>query len=115
MLTAEERVMVLHKRMEERRRKREQLKTGVMGMISGGIAVCLLILVFGKITAHCGGTAGTYSGATMLFDDVGGYALVGVVSFAVAVIVTSVCMRRQQKQKGHPTPDNDNQPEEKRL
>ncbi|MBR5347728.1 MAG: hypothetical protein IK125_00650 [Lachnospiraceae bacterium] len=113
MLTAEERVRVLHERMDERRRRRERRKTVIMGIAISGIAACLLMLIIGGGTAHFGGTAGMYSGATMLFDGVGGYVLVGVVSFFAAVVITVACIRWKKKQENDPNSDNNTQGEDK--
>ena len=114
-MNVEEKVSSLHKRMENMRCLREKRKTGVIGAFTIGLAACLMILIFGEGAAHLGGTAGIYSGATMLFEGVGGYVLVAVISFAAAVIITVACVRWQRKQndKANSSIDKNIQSEEK--
>ena len=38
-------------------------------------------------------------GTMLLYDGAGGYVLVGVVSFTVAVIVTALCMKYRNREK----------------
>ncbi len=76
-----------------------------VGFIAG-----LLVLVFTAfvvaIYEYSGfGMVGTeYSnyGAFMLPNEAGGYILVGVISFAVAVIVTLICLRYRGRNKSSP-------------
>ena len=98
MKTAEERVASLHERMRARERKQERRKTAVIGSVCACLTVCLLLLIIGGSTAHSSGTSGIYSGS-MLLQNAGGYVLVGVISFAVAVVVTVICIRHQRNQK----------------
>jgi len=97
--TAEERIAALHGRMRARRRTRERIKTALTGAAGIISATCLLIVFLLEGKAIPDSSAGMYSGAMMLFGDAGGYVLVAVVSFALAVIITVVCFRRQGKQK----------------
>ena len=99
MKTAEERVSSLHRRMDTMRRKQEHRKTGVIGTLNIGLTACLLFLLFGEGTAHFGGAAGMYSGASLLFEGAGGYVLVAVIAFTAAVITTVLCIRWQNKNK----------------
>lgn len=52
-----------------------------------------------KIPSQPGGTAGIYSGATMLFANAGGYVLVAIGAFMVGVIITVVLRNKRNKQK----------------
>ena len=110
-MTAEERVASLHERMRVRKRKLERRKTAVIGFVCACFTVCLLLLVIGGGTAHSSGTSGIYSGS-MLLQNAGGYVLVGVISFAVAVIITVICIRHQRKQKDRSNMDEEVKREE---
>ena len=70
-------------------------------MISGICTLGLLIFIAGYISfmdgdLHIIGEAG-FSGNSMLADDVGGYVLVGVIAFVVAVVFTLVCFKIKEK------------------
>ena len=94
-MTDQERVAALHLRMAALRQRRERRKTGALGVGCAGLTVCLAALIFGG--SHTGGTAGAYTGATMLFEDAGGYVLAAVLAFMLGVIVTVVCIRYKSK------------------
>ena len=97
MLTADERVASLHARMASRRRRRERRKTQVLSASCAGLTLCLLFLIFGEGAAHRGGAAGVYSGATMLFENAGGYVVTALAAFAVGTLVTVLCLRSQKR------------------
>ena len=96
MSTADERVAALHLRMAALTEKRERQKTAALGAGCAGLALCLCLLIFGEGSVH-GGTAGTYTGATMLFENAGGHVLVAILAFMAGVIVTALCVRCKGK------------------
>ena len=98
-MTTEERVRSLHRRMEDLRRRREKRKTAAIGAAGVILAACLLILIFGEGAAYGGSSVNSYSGAMMLFENVGGYVLVGVISFVAAVLITVMSIRWKKKQE----------------
>lgn len=95
----EERIRSLHARMDHLNRVREKRKTGAIGSACIVIAACLILLLFGSGMPYTGGTAGMYSGASMLFGNAGGYVLVAIVAFTSAVIITVLCIRHQREPK----------------
>ena len=99
-MTAEKRVDALHVRMRSLRLRQERRKTAVMGALSGGLALCLGLLVFGQGMNHEAGTAGLYRGATMLFENAGGCVLAAIVAFMAGVIVTALCIRKRKGPSG---------------
>ena len=116
MLTAEEKVAALHKRMEALRRRREKRKTQALGISCAGLTFCLLFLVFGEGAAHRGGAAGMYSGATMLFENAGGYVLTALAAFAVGTLVTVLCIRYRragEDRTGKPEDESKNEGEKR--
>lgn len=74
--------------------------------ILGGLsAMCLLLCVslagtFGAFTGLGHPSAPGMYGSMLLHEDVGGYVLVGVLSFTAAVVITVLCMRSREKAKG---------------
>ena len=95
MRTPEERVLAVHARMDALRRARERRKTGILGMGGALLALCLLLVIGAARALHPGGTAGLYSGATMLFENAGSYVLVAVLAFMAGVVITAVLLRRR--------------------
>ena len=96
-MTTEERVRSLHAKMDALRLTRERRKTGFVGAVGVLLAICLILLIFIVGGIHPGGTANLYSGATMLFADVGGYVLVAIIAFTAAVIITVLCIRLKER------------------
>ena len=111
-MTTDERVTSLHNRMKALHEKRERRKTGAIGLAGAALAVFLFILIFGKGTAHFDSPAGMYSGSALLFEDVGGYVLVAIVSFALAVVITIACIHWRKKQKSQMNQEKDEPKEE---
>ena len=91
------RVAFVKQRVRKNTRRRQ--RRGVGGLS----AVCLLLLAALMESADAliapGQTAawGAF-GAMLLRQDTGGYVLVGVVSFAAAVVVTALCFRLRSKE-----------------
>ena len=90
-------VALVKQRVRKNTRRRQ--RRGVGGLS----AVCLLLLAALMESADAliapGQTAawGAF-GAMLLRQDAGGYVLVGVVSFAAAVVVTALCFRLRSKE-----------------
>lgn len=110
-MTSEDRITSLHARMRARSRARERRKTSAIGAAAAVLSVCLCLLVSGGDMDHNGGTAGTYSGSTMLFEDIGGYVLVAVISFVAAVVITVFCIRWKSRPKEEMTVDENTREE----
>lgn len=91
------RVALVKQRVRKNTRRRQ--RRGVGGLS----AVCLLLLAALMESADAliapGQTAawGAF-GAMLLRQDAGGYVLVGIVSFAAAVVVTALCFRLRSKE-----------------
>ena len=96
MRTAEERVQALHDRMRARFRKRERRRTTALGLSCAALTACLLLVMTDQ-GSHGGATAGLYSGATMLFEDAGGYVLTALAAFMIGVIITVIVRNRRRK------------------
>ena len=111
MMAAEDRVAALHTRMDIRRHTKARRKTCAVGAAGVALTVCLLLLISGVGTTHRVGSAGIYSGSTMLLEGAGAYVLVAVAAFMAAVILTVSCIRWQKKNQTIRT-ENDNHKEE---
>ena len=97
MRTPEERIRALHARMEELNRARERRKTGFLG--AGGVllALCLILMISASGMHHLGGTATMYGGATLLYENAGGYVLVAVLAFMAGAIITAMLLKKHYK------------------
>ena len=98
MYDTAKRVEIVKKRVRENTRRRQ--RRGVCGLS----AVCMLL--FAALMQAAGLAVGQGQtaaqgvfGAMLLREDAGGYVLVGVVSFAAAVVLTAVCMRLHRRDK----------------
>ena len=98
-MTDGERLDALHTKMADRRRKKERRMTFAAG---AGCAVSAAGLGFLIIdgTAHTSGTAGTYSGAAMLFDGSGIYVLIAVIAFSLGAALTVLLIRSRAGSRG---------------
>ena len=100
-----------------RKNTRRRQKRGI-GRLS---AVCMLL--FAALMQAAGTVVGPGQpeawgvfGAMLLREDAGGYVLVGVVSFAAAVVITALCFRlriRENQKKGGEDNPNRHEQEEK--
>ncbi len=97
MRTQAERVNSLHGRMEARKRLRERRTTGALRAAAAALAACLLLMIHTGSAVHPGGTAGPYSGATMLFEHAGAYVLVALAAFMAGTALTVAIIRRRRR------------------
>jgi len=92
-----ERIIFLHERMGVLMQRQEQREVRTLGAASAILAVCLFLVVFNAGVSLLGGAAGMYSGATMLFEGVGGYVLAAVIAFMAGVVVTVTIIRKRDR------------------
>ena len=86
------RVALVKRRVRETARRRQ--RRGICGLS----AACMLLFAAlmqtaGMVIGQRQTAAWGVFGAMLLREDAGGYVLVGVVSFAAAVVVTALCIR----------------------
>lgn len=97
MRTVDERIAAVRSRSRRLRRKRSNL------MLSAPLCLVALLLVgfaggyamYGEATNIEPGT-GLFGASSLLGPSAGGYVLVAVVSFAVAVLITAIVMLRKR-------------------
>lgn len=97
MKTYEQRIMLMHLRAEKIQKKKDAIWMAVSGISS----VLILVFLIGFVSLtdgslHAVGEAG-FSGNSMLADSAGGYVLVGVIAFIVAVVFTLACLKMKDK------------------
>ncbi|WP_242822980.1 hypothetical protein [Syntrophobotulus glycolicus] len=86
-----QRVNVLHRKREKRL---SEALSALCLMLTGS-----LVGAIGALGGRGQGSVTGLYGATMLFEDAGGYVLVGVIAFAAAVAITVLCIHYREKRK----------------
>ncbi len=79
-------------------------RTSETRLINALSALCIILSLslVGVIGAMTGGSWAAVSGlygTMLLYEDAGGYVLVGIITFAVAVIITTLCLRYRENLK----------------
>lgn len=103
MYDTEKRVELVKKRVLEKYRRKEL--RGICRLS----ALCMALSAFLVGTVHTAAgqtqiTAQGMYGSILLHEDAGGYVLVGVISFATAVMITVLCIRlREREHRGQGT------------
>ncbi|CDC99267.1 predicted protein [Clostridium sp. CAG:91] len=100
MYDTEKRVELVKKRVHEKYRRKKR---------RGICRLCTALSAFLVGTVHTAAgqtqiTARGMYGSILLHEDAGGYVLVGVISFATAVMITVLCIRlREREHRGQGT------------
>ena len=97
MYDTERRVALVKKRMIAYRRR--QARQSIRRLS----ALCVLLFLslvgtVGTVQSQPMNTAGMY-GAVLLHEGVGGYVLMAVAAFTLAVVITVVCMRLHERER----------------
>ena len=108
MYDTETRVAMVARRVNVLHRKRENWLAATLSMLCL-MPTASLTRAIGALGGRGQGSVTGLYGATMLFEDAGGYVLVGVLAFAAAVAITVLCIRHKGKRKM-----NDNQEDNER-
>ena len=92
------RVALVKKRVCQKRCRQEKR------VLCGLSAFCMVLSLslmgaLGTIAGYGHSAAVSMYGSILLHEDVGGYVLVGVVSFTAAVLLTVLCVRYSRKRK----------------
>ena len=98
MMTAEERVSVLHARMASLQRRREIQRITALSAANAVLCLCLIVLVFGFGGTHPGRTAEMYSGAMMLYENAGPYVMVALIAFMAGVVISVILLRGRKQE-----------------
>ena len=96
------RVALVKQRVRENTRRKRQ--RGIYGLSAACMLLCAALMqTAGTVVGPGHPEAWGAFGAMLLREDAGGYVLVAVVSFAAAVVITSLCFRlrnRETQSKG---------------
>ena len=98
MRNEEERLMKMHERAAELKRRKDLAGIRVMGAVSACLTVCLVIMIQQMQSLHHGILSTQIAGSSLLSDSVGGYVLVAVIAFFTGVIIT-VFIRKNRKKE----------------
>ena len=114
MYDTAKRVVLVKQRVRENTRRRQ--RRGIYGLSAACMLLFAVMMQAADVFAVQEQTAawGVF-GAMLLREDVGGYVLVAVVSFAAAVVITVLCFRlrkrENQKKDGADKPNRHEQEE----
>ena len=89
---ARRRAAVLAQRVQRR-------SIGALGAVSCALFAALMAAL-GTVTGLDSAAAIGTGGAMLLYENAGGYVLVGVAAFAAAVVITVACMRIKRRSPG---------------
>ena len=92
------RVEMVKRRVRKLRRQRAGRALGRLLALCIALFTALMFMLDAAVDTT-GGVIYGMSGAMLLHEDVGGYVLVGVLSFTAAVVITVLCMRSREKTK----------------
>ena len=94
MYDTEKRVAIVKKRIAEHRRR--QARRSIRSL--SALCVLLFLSLVGTVGTVGTDAAGMY-GAILLHESAGGYVLLAVATFMLAVVITVVCMRLHEREK----------------
>ncbi len=106
MLDTDARVAAVNGRVA-RLRQRRQRRVNVMLSVSCAMLCLGLIGAIGFVSGESAPVTvdGLFGSSSLLGSDVGGYVLVALVSFSLAVAITLLCLRRNRTGRGAPKDD----------
>ena len=98
MRSQQERLEQLHTRAAELTAQKERRTLNALRAVSVFLFICLTgsVAVFSSLQNTAGPEG--YTGSSLLDSSVGGYVLVAVLSFAAAVVITVLCIKRKNKE-----------------
>ena len=80
---------MMHQRAAEIKRQEDKSRLRVLGSLSCGLLICLVVAVQQLQTMHHELLTGQSTGSSLLSDSVGGYVLAAVIAFIGGVAVTA--------------------------
>lgn len=99
MRSQQERLEQLHIRAAELTEQKERRTLNALRVVSVFLFACLIGSVSVLSGLHNTSISDGYTGASLLDSSTGGYVLVAVVSFALAVVITIICVRRKNNRE----------------
>ena len=102
MRNEEQRIKTMHELAYKLKRKSEKAVLKALGTVSFLLFAVLIGWLY-AVDGNLHQVSGTgFTGNSLLSADVGGYVLVAVGSFIAAVIITIICVKLKEKNKGDP-------------
>ena len=89
-----------------RRRAREKRAIGALSALCTALAAALAVTVSALTEGAPAAGPGMY-GSMLLYQNAGGYVLVGVASFTAAVVITALCMKYRNREKKRDTEEEE--------
>ena len=97
MRTDQERIIMMHKRAGELKRKRDRMQLCVLSISCMALLVCLTGVTMLLDGGRHGVAAGTAAATSILAESAGGYVLVGVLAFMAGVLITVLILRGRDR------------------
>ncbi|MBQ3291636.1 MAG: hypothetical protein IJH43_04590 [Mogibacterium sp.] len=97
MRTNQQRLDLMHARACQIRRQKERRTIAIMSVFSLILFVGLITVLKEMNVLHETIDNNGFTGSSLLDSGAGGYILVGVLSFAAAVVITVVCIKLKNK------------------
>ena len=89
-----------------RRRAREKRAIGALSALCAALVAALAGTISALTQASPAAGPGMY-GSMLLYQDAGGYVLVGVASFTEAVVIRALCMKDRNREKKRDTEEEE--------
>ena len=96
MMTAEEKIAKLHEKMAARQHRKERRRVIATGVTTAVLFVCFVVLLTGLLANAFGASAGVLGRLAGLYDHAIGYALAGVVAFALGIVIGMSAKKREK-------------------
>ena len=101
-----ERARLARRRAAILARRVQRRGIGALGAASCALFAALMAALGAATGLDSAAVAGT-GGAMLLYQDAGGYVLVGVAAFAAAVVITALCMKYRNREKKRDTEEEE--------
>ena len=103
-----ERVLIARRRAAVLARRLERRTLGALGTACLAL-LAALISAFSALAGAGSAACGGMGGAMLLYEDAGGYVLVGVAAFTAAVLITVACIRIKRRSPGAEKKEDNNE------
>ena len=99
MRSTEDRLTRMHERAAAIKRQEDRSRLRILGSLSAGLMVCLVVCIQQLQSMHHGILSGQSTGSSLLDDSAGGYVLAAVIAFIAGVAITAAIYKYRNKVK----------------
>ena len=99
MRSTEDRLARMHERAAAIKRQEDRSRLRILGSLSAGLTVCLVIVMQQLQSMHHEIYEGQTTGTSLLDDSAGGYVLAAVLAFIAGSVITAMIFRYRKKGK----------------